>query len=154
MKGKFDAYVLWPLDKRIQNRIVVRSTARDYLRYFRNDLNPLWILVLNLDLPRSSDPKMSRFFHAYLAGAIGLRGPIHKLNMSSIIYFLAGVLGGTLCYFGEFLGNSFEVLEIGAWRVLRTWQPFMLHYISLKLQIIPKKSKAFGFGTWTGHSRV
>ena len=35
--------------------------------YFRNDLNPLWILVLNLDLPRSSDPKMSRFFHAYLA---------------------------------------------------------------------------------------
>ena len=70
--------------------------------------------MLNLDLPRSSDPKMSRFFHAYLAGAIGLRGPIHKQNMSSIIYFLAGVLGGTLSYFGEFLGNSFEALGIGA----------------------------------------
>ena len=27
MKGKFDAYVLWPLAKRIQNWIVARSTA-------------------------------------------------------------------------------------------------------------------------------
>ena len=30
MKGKFDAYVLWPLVKKIQNWIVDRSTARDF----------------------------------------------------------------------------------------------------------------------------
>ena len=30
MKGKFDAYVLWPLDKMVQNWIVVRSTARNF----------------------------------------------------------------------------------------------------------------------------
>ena len=30
MKGKFDAYVLWPLTKRVQNWIVDRSTARDF----------------------------------------------------------------------------------------------------------------------------
>ena len=30
MKGKFDAYVLWPLAKRVQNWIVDRSTARDF----------------------------------------------------------------------------------------------------------------------------
>ena len=30
MKGKFDAYVLWPLAKKLQNWIVDRSTARDF----------------------------------------------------------------------------------------------------------------------------
>ena len=30
MKGKFDAYVLWPLAKSFQNWIVDRSTARDF----------------------------------------------------------------------------------------------------------------------------
>ena len=30
MKGKFDAYVLWPLAKRVQNSILDRSTARDF----------------------------------------------------------------------------------------------------------------------------
>ena len=30
MKGNFDAYVLWPLDKMVQNWIVYRSTARDF----------------------------------------------------------------------------------------------------------------------------
>jgi hypothetical protein len=30
MKGKFDAYVLWPLAKKFQNWIVHRSTARDF----------------------------------------------------------------------------------------------------------------------------
>ena len=30
MKGKFDAYVLWTLAKRIQNLILDRSTARDF----------------------------------------------------------------------------------------------------------------------------
>ena len=30
MKGKFDAYVLWPLAKRVQNWIVDRSTARNF----------------------------------------------------------------------------------------------------------------------------
>ena len=30
MKGKFDAYVLWPLFKRVQNWIIARSTARDF----------------------------------------------------------------------------------------------------------------------------
>ena len=30
MKGKFDAYVLWPLAKMFQNWIVDRSTARDF----------------------------------------------------------------------------------------------------------------------------
>ena len=30
MKGNFDAYVLWPLDKMVQNWIVDRSTACDF----------------------------------------------------------------------------------------------------------------------------
>ena len=30
MKGKFDAYVLWPLAKKFQNWIVDRSTAREF----------------------------------------------------------------------------------------------------------------------------
>jgi hypothetical protein len=30
MKGKFDAYVLWPLAKSVQNWIVHQSTARDF----------------------------------------------------------------------------------------------------------------------------
>ena len=30
MKGKFDAYALWPLAKKFQNWIVDRSTARDF----------------------------------------------------------------------------------------------------------------------------
>ena len=30
MKGKFDAYVLWPLTKRVQNWILDQSTARDF----------------------------------------------------------------------------------------------------------------------------
>ena len=30
MKGKFDAYALWPLTKKLQNWIVDRSTARDF----------------------------------------------------------------------------------------------------------------------------
>ena len=30
MKGKFDAYILWPLDKRVQNWIVDRCTAPDF----------------------------------------------------------------------------------------------------------------------------
>ena len=30
MKGKFDAYVLWPLDKKVQNWLLDRSTARDF----------------------------------------------------------------------------------------------------------------------------
>ena len=31
MKGKFDAYVLWPLAKKFQTWIVDRSTARDFM---------------------------------------------------------------------------------------------------------------------------
>ena len=31
MKGNFDAYVLWPLDKMVQNWIVDWSTARDFM---------------------------------------------------------------------------------------------------------------------------
>ena len=30
MKGEFDDYVLWPLAKRVKNRIVDQSTARDF----------------------------------------------------------------------------------------------------------------------------
>ena len=30
MKGKFDAYLLWPLAKRVQNLIVVWFTVRNY----------------------------------------------------------------------------------------------------------------------------
>ena len=33
MKGKFNAYVLWPLAKRVQNLIVNRYTARDFTVY-------------------------------------------------------------------------------------------------------------------------
>ena len=30
MKGNFDAYLLWPLDKKVKNWIVDRSTTRDF----------------------------------------------------------------------------------------------------------------------------
>ena len=30
MKGNFDAYVMWPLDKMVQNWVVDRSTAREF----------------------------------------------------------------------------------------------------------------------------
>ena len=33
MKGKFDAYVLWPLAQKFQNWMVDRSTARDFTVY-------------------------------------------------------------------------------------------------------------------------
>ena len=33
MKGKIDAYVLWPLAQRFQNLIVDRTTARDFTVY-------------------------------------------------------------------------------------------------------------------------
>ena len=31
MKENFDSYVLWPLDKMVQNWIVDQSTARDFM---------------------------------------------------------------------------------------------------------------------------
>ena len=75
---------------------------------------------------------MSRFFHAYLAGAIGLRGPIHKLNMSSIIYFFSRcVRGYTLCYFGEFLP--------------RTWQPYIIYtHGCVKSSVIERRQYQLG----------
>ena len=40
MKGNFDAYVLWLLDKMVQNWIVDRSTARDFtVRKFNTDIS-------------------------------------------------------------------------------------------------------------------
>ena len=49
MKGKFDAYVLWPLDKRVQNWIVDWSTARDITviilyKFQKHDVR-CWVLV-------------------------------------------------------------------------------------------------------------
>ena len=38
MKGNFDAYVLWPLDKMVQNWIVDRSTARNFLVCTKGEL--------------------------------------------------------------------------------------------------------------------
>ena len=40
MKGKFDAYVLWPLAKKLQNWIVDRSTARDFTVDFLETFRP------------------------------------------------------------------------------------------------------------------
>ena len=41
MKGKFDAYVLWPLVKRVQSWIVDRSSDRDFMIGYRKD-NHFW----------------------------------------------------------------------------------------------------------------
>ena len=42
MTGKFDAYVLWPLAKRVQNWILDRSTARNFtVTHFCEGLNEL-----------------------------------------------------------------------------------------------------------------
>ena len=38
MKGNFDAYVLWTLDKMVQNWIVDPSTARDFTEFAVNNL--------------------------------------------------------------------------------------------------------------------
>ena len=44
MKGKFEAYVLWPLGKRVQNWIVAPSTASDFMLYLIN----IWKNNVNL----------------------------------------------------------------------------------------------------------
>jgi hypothetical protein len=36
IKGKFDAYVLWPLAKKFQNWIIDRSTARDFTVWLKS----------------------------------------------------------------------------------------------------------------------
>ena len=36
MTGKFEAYVLWPLAKRVQNRIIEQSTAWDFTVFLTN----------------------------------------------------------------------------------------------------------------------
>ena len=53
MKGKFDAYVLWPLTKRVQNWIVNRSTARDFT-VIKNGI------PLDLAMPRFVQRKHNR----------------------------------------------------------------------------------------------
>ena len=42
MKGKFDAYVLWPLAKKVQNWIVDRSTARNSTVIWWNWIKFYW----------------------------------------------------------------------------------------------------------------
>ena len=42
MKGNFDAYALWPLDKTIQNWIVDRSTARNFTVYNAKIRDAYW----------------------------------------------------------------------------------------------------------------
>ena len=39
MKGKFDAYVLWPLVKEFQNWIADQSTARDFTVFWAKKKN-------------------------------------------------------------------------------------------------------------------
>ena len=46
MKGNFDAYVLWPLDKMVQNWIVDRSTAGDFTVV---DNSSRWCLLFQTD---------------------------------------------------------------------------------------------------------
>ena len=53
MKGKFDAYVLWPLVKKFQNWIVDQSTACEFT-VFDIWLMPIWFMAqhqLNLQIP-------------------------------------------------------------------------------------------------------
>ena len=49
MTGKFDAYVLWPLDERVQNWIVARSTVRDFTltKNWFLELASLWLETKN-----------------------------------------------------------------------------------------------------------
>ena len=46
MKGKFDAYVLWPLAKKFQNWIVDRSTAFDFTVYNKNSSQNIRLIHL------------------------------------------------------------------------------------------------------------
>ena len=53
MKEKFDAYVLWPLDQKVQNWIVERSTARNFTvcnlsQYFMKSLTKTTTNISNL----------------------------------------------------------------------------------------------------------
>ena len=41
MKGKFDAYVLWPYAKSVQNWIVDRSTARNF-KVYATSVSGVW----------------------------------------------------------------------------------------------------------------
>ena len=50
MKGKFDAYVLWPLAQKFQNWIVDKSSARDFTvcAYYRVARLPIWSYLATL----------------------------------------------------------------------------------------------------------
>ena len=39
MKGKFNTYVLWPLAQRVQNWIVDRFTARDFMVTYSKEIS-------------------------------------------------------------------------------------------------------------------
>ena len=67
MKGKFDAYVLWPLAKKFQNWIVDRSTARDFTvcwflcKNLSNFVPPAW----KLHNPYCHNRHVSIFYHLF-----------------------------------------------------------------------------------------
>ena len=46
MKGKLDAYVLWPFAKRVQNWIVDQSTAHDFMVDIIGSVDPYQLLSL------------------------------------------------------------------------------------------------------------
>ena len=43
MKGKFDAYVVWPLAKNVQNWMVDQSTARDFIVLYFLKMFPIFV---------------------------------------------------------------------------------------------------------------
>ena len=48
MKGKFDAYLLWPLAKKIENWIVDRSTAHNFMVVQQDsDVDSAQVVILN-----------------------------------------------------------------------------------------------------------
>ena len=51
LKGKFDAYVVWPLAKNVQNLIVDRSTARNFTVFNFDLADQSWVCrILGVDI--------------------------------------------------------------------------------------------------------
>ena len=80
MEGKFDAYVVWPLAKRVQNWIVDRSTARDFTVYgFSSFKLQNWGQTNVLGLKRDDELTYNRHVTHYCFAS---------LRVSDFVFFL------------------------------------------------------------------
>jgi hypothetical protein len=81
MKGKFNAYVLWPLAKKFRNWIIDRSTARDFTVFLL-----LTSTAELLQLNRTQFSSLGNFVSKKIVN--------QKTNTAFIVSVLSCILGG------------------------------------------------------------